>query len=123
MAHIWCNEVVAPRGVVGQIGGQLVVRPDVRNAPRRPRIQTIVDIAKVGEGEMLNVWVGKVQGTRITVGAAKIRFGAGAPGDASISRSLTRCWSVENAQGYQSPTPHPSIINRVGTNQQRSEDR
>src|SRR5580692_9263975 len=88
MAYVWRNEVVLRRGMVGQISRQLVVGPDVRYAFGRLRIQPIVDIVKVSEGEMFDIEKGEIKRARVEHGTTEVGLRIRPPGNTGILKQL-----------------------------------
>jgi len=55
VAQVGRNEVVSRRGVIREIGCQLVVRPDVLDTIGRLRVQSVVDIVEIHKSEVLDI--------------------------------------------------------------------
>ena len=96
MADIGDNDVVLRRGVVGQIGRQLIKRLDVRNTFGRLWVQPVVDIIEVHLGEVFNVKDAKIERAVVIHGAPKVGLRVNLPGNTGICRSLTK-WLFVNS--------------------------
>src|SRR6201998_2182741 len=88
VAEVWRNEVIPGRGVVGQIGRQLVIGFNVRDAFSRLRVQPIVDVVKVDKGKMFHIEECEIQRAVVEDGTAKVWLRIGPPGNAGIFKKF-----------------------------------
>jgi hypothetical protein len=84
MTKVWRNEVVARRGMVGQIGRQLVIRPDVLYTFGRVWFQPVVDIVEISKREMFNIDIAEIKRAVVEERITKVGLGVCHPGNTCI---------------------------------------